>query len=59
MCRHERQCITLPVPITYPPWGPTVAIATIDGMLWRWGESNPRPTADPEVFSGRILLLIS
>ena len=27
--------------------------------VWRWGESNPRPTADPEVFSGRILLLIS
>lgn len=26
---------------------------------WRWGESNPRPTAGPEVFSGRILLLIS
>ena len=26
---------------------------------WRWGESNPRPTADPEVFSGRILLAIS
>lgn len=28
-------------------------------LKWRWGESNPRPTADPEVFSGRILLIIS
>ena len=28
-------------------------------IWWRWGESNPRPTADPEVFSGRILLFIS
>ena len=27
--------------------------------LWRWGESNPRPTADPEVFSERSLRVIS
>ena len=26
---------------------------------WRWGESNPRPTADPEVFSERSLRVIS
>ena len=25
------------------------------GMLWRWGESNPRPMAGPEFFSERSL----
>jgi len=51
----QRQCVTLRVPIPHPPWGLIVAIAVINGNLWRWGESNPRPMAGPEFFSERSL----
>jgi hypothetical protein len=31
-------------------------LKTVNTPWWRWGESNPRPMAPQQVFSGRILI---